>query len=158
LPALGIVGQVLAPVGELAPDKTYSSVKGIATRTFKWARFHVNGRYTFSNSPDTVPGDDSANGVGAIEVSRWLAGIAVDRTYPLSSRLITAEVYAEQPIHDASDVEWNVGAGIRQQVAPQFALDGGIGRRLTGLDRSWFATFGLAYAFGVRGLIPISGR
>ncbi|MFN2399810.1 MAG: hypothetical protein ABR543_14415, partial [Gemmatimonadaceae bacterium] len=47
LPALGIVGQVLAPVGELAPDKTYSSVKGIATRTFKWARFHVNGRYTF---------------------------------------------------------------------------------------------------------------
>lgn len=163
LPAFGIVGQVLAPVGNLAPDKTYGSVKGMATRTYKWARFHVNAQYTFGQSPESATGDGSQDGntpigASAVEISRWLGGIAIDRTYPLSSRLITAEVYAQQPIHEEADVEWNVGAGIRQQLSPQFALDGGIGRRVTGEDRSWFATFGLAYAFGVRGLIPIPGR
>ena len=51
-------------------------------------------------------------------------------------------------------MEWNAGAGLRYQVSPNFALDGGIGKRLTGSDRSWFVTFGVARVFGLRSLMP----
>ena len=146
LPALGLGVQLLAPVGGLAPDKAYPSFKGIATRTFRWARFHVNGEYTIGDEPTAG---------GALEVSRWLAGLAMDRTYPLRSLLVGAEVSARQPIHAVEEVEWTVAGGVRKQLSPQFNLDGGIGRRLTGAEQSWFATFGLAYAFGIPGLIPV---
>jgi hypothetical protein len=159
-PALGLVGDVLLPVGGLGPDKAYASATGLMTRTYRWARFHVNGQYTFGSAPPADATSESAAtaGPGAVELSRWLAGLAVDKTYPLRSMLLTAELYARQPIHSDEAVEWNVGAGIRYQLAPQFALDGGVGKRLTGSEQSWFATFGTAYAFGVRSLIPLPGR
>jgi hypothetical protein len=148
LPAFGLVGDVLTPVGGLGPDKTYASAKAIATRTLGWARFHVNGQYTFGSSPTP------SAGAGAIELSRWLAGVAVDKTFPLNAMLITVEVFTRQPIHSDEDVEWNAGAGIRYQVNPNFALDAGVGKRLTGDDQSWFVTFGLARAFAIRALMP----
>ena len=155
LPAFGLAGQVLAPVGGLAADRTYSSAKAIATRTYRWARFHVNGQYTFGSTPEReAEGETEAAGPGAVELSRWLAGLAIDRTFPLSSMLITGEVFARQPIDRDEDVEWNAGAGIRYQVNPYFALDAGLGRRLTGDDQSWFVTFGLARAFAIRALMP----
>ena len=147
IPALAIVADVLVPAGGLGPDKAYPSLKGIATRTFTWARFPANARYTFGEEP-------AAGGSGGIELSRWLAGLAVDRTFPLESLLLTAELYALQPIEEGADTEWNAAAGARYQLAPVFALDAGFGRRLTGEDRSWFVTFGLARAFGVRSLMP----
>jgi hypothetical protein len=148
LPAFGLAADLLAPVGGLAPDKAYASAKAIATRTLGRARFHLNGQYTFGSEP----GPDVA-GAGA-EVSRWLAGVAVDRTFPLRSLLVTAEVFARQPIHREEDVAWNAGTGVRYQLDPLFALDAGVGKRLTGDDRSWFVTFGLARAFAIRALMP----
>ncbi|MFN2564642.1 MAG: hypothetical protein ABR499_06465, partial [Gemmatimonadaceae bacterium] len=71
IPALGIAAGVVLPAGGLAPDEAYASVKGIATRTFSWARFHVNGEYTFGSRPTAA--DESA---GVAELSRWLAGLA----------------------------------------------------------------------------------
>ncbi len=154
LPALGIAADMLAPVGSLGPDKTYASAKAIATRTFTWARFHVNGQYTFGAAP--VPNaDGTANaGAGAVELSRWLSGVAIDKTFPLKATLITGEVFARQPINSDEAVEWNAGAGVRYQVNQYFALDAGIGKRLTGEDKSWFFTFGLARAFAIRALMP----
>lgn len=148
IPALGVGVRVLAPVGGLAPDKAYPSFKGIATRTFTWARFHLNGEYTIGEAP--------AASAGALELSRWLGGIAVDKTYPLRSLLVGAEVNARQPIHEIDEVEWTVAVGLRKQISPQFNLDGGVGRRLTGGTQSWFATFGLAYAFGIPALMRVS--
>lgn len=148
LPAFGLVGEVLAPVGGLGPDKAYASSKAIATRTLGWARFHVNGQYTFGSTP--APNAAS----GAIELSRWLAGVAVDKTFPLNAMLITGEVFARQPIHRDEDVAWNAGAGVRYQLNQYFAVDGGVGKRLTGSDKSWFVTFGLARAFAIRALMP----
>jgi len=55
-------------------------------------------------------------------------------------------------------VDYNVGTGIRYQVSPKWAIDGGLGRRLNGPGQGWFATFGTAYAFGLRSLIPRLGR
>lgn len=147
LPALAVAAEVLLPVGGLAPDETYASLKGIATRTFPWARFHVNGQYTFGEEPSV--------GNGVTEASRWMAGIAVDRTYPLRSILLTADVFAEQPLDDDAELAWTAEAGFRYQTSPQFNIDFGMGRRFAGGGQGWFLTFGAAHAFAVRSLLPI---
>lgn len=144
IPALAVSASVLLPVGSLAADEAYTSVKGIMTRTFTWARFHVNGEYTFGSRLDA--GDESG---GAAELSSWIAGIAVDRTFPLSALLVTGEVYAREPLHTGEEVEWNTGVGFRYQLDPRFNIDGGFGRRLTGEERGWHVTFGTAYAVGL---------
>ena len=154
LPAFGIAAEILAPLGGLAPDKTYGSLKAIATRTYRWARFHVNGQYTFGNATERGPSGDVDPSPGTVEIARWLGGLAIDRTLALRSMLVTGEVYARQPIVEDEDVEWNVGAGVRYQVDPHFALDAGVGKRLTGDDQAWFVTFGLARAFAIRALMP----
>ena len=158
LPALGVRVDVLFPVGSLASDRTYTSIKGIATRTFSWMRFHVNGQYTFGSSTANLAADATTPSPGAIEISRWLGGLAVDKTMPLRAMLVTVDFYARKPIIEEEAVDYNVGAGIRYQVSPRWAIDGGIGRRLNGPDRSWFATFGTAYAFALRSFMPGSGR
>ena len=140
IPALAIGASVLLPVGSLGPDEAYASVKGLMTRTFTWARFHVNGEYTFGSEPESS---------GTVELARWTTGIAVDRAFPLRSLLIGWEVFAQQPFEASEDIEWNAGAGLRYQLSPRLALDGGIGRRLTGDDQTWYLTFGTAYAFGL---------
>jgi hypothetical protein len=158
LPALAVRATVLAPVGSLAPDRAYPSLQGMLTRTFRWARFHVNGEYTFGHAPEATAGTPATAGAtlgtGAADLSRWLAGAAVDRTFPLRSTLVTGELYAQQPIGAGEDVEWNAGAGIRYQVSPLFALDGGLGKRLTGSDQGWYVTFGVARVFAIRSLMP----
>lgn len=157
IPALGIAGELLLPVGGLAHENTYFSAKGIATRTLQIARFHFNGRYTFGDSPElsTLPSPGQSPKVGAEELSRWLLGVAVDKTFPLRTMLVTAETFVTQPMDEDEDAEWNVGAGVRYQLNPQFAMDGGLGKKITGNDRGWFVTFGLARAFGVRSLFPV---
>jgi hypothetical protein len=146
LPALGLRGDVVLPVGALSGERAFPAVTGIATRTYPWARFHANAQYTFGAAPEgdaTLPH----------EASRWLAGIAVDRVFPLNAYLLIADVYAQQPLHADDPVEWNAGAGIRYQINPFLAVDAGLGRRLTG-DPAWYVTFGSAYHFGVRALMP----
>jgi hypothetical protein len=145
IPALAVSAAVLLPVGSLAADQTYTSVKGILTRTFTWARFHVNGEYTFGSRLGA--GDEEL--AGAAELSSWIGGLAVDRTFPLRALLVTGEVYAREPILKDADLEWNTGIGLRYQLDPRFNIDGGIGRRLTGDDRGWYVTFGTAYAVGL---------
>lgn len=162
LPALAVRGDVLLPVGSLAPDRVYPAVTGIATRTYRWARFHVNAQYTFGAAPEEdllpplPPGGDGETTLpsGGHEVSRWLAGVAVDRVFPLQALLVIADVYASQPLHAEEEIEWNAGAGVRYQINPYLAVDAGIGRRLTG-EPAWFVTFGSAYAFALRSLIPV---
>lgn len=146
LPAFGIVGEALLPVGALAPDNAYFSLKGIATRSYSWARFHVNAQYTVGSAPAAPVAGSTGAGVGgpALELSRWLVGVAVDRTYPLRSTLVTAELYVREPLAAAADVDLNAAAGVRHQLTPSLAIDGGLGRRLTGQDQAWFVTFGAA--------------
>ena len=145
MPALGVAASALLPAGGLGPDRAYVSAKGIVTRTFAWARFHVNGEYTFGSRP----GGDGDGSADTPELSRWMAGMAVDRTFPLRSMLVTAELFAREPLSRGADVDWSAGAGVRYQLSPRWAIDGGAGRRLTGDDRPWYVTFGSAYAFGL---------
>ena len=148
LPALALAANVLLPVGTLSASRAYPSLTGIATKTFSRARFHVNGQYTFGDVSKTVPNTvQSTVGAGVLELSRWLGGVAIDHTFPLRSTLITAEVYAQGALADAGDVSWNTTVGTRYQLAPRWAVDGGVGRRLTGPDQAWSITVGGAYAF-----------
>ena len=139
LPAFGIVADVLLPVGPLAPERAYPSLKGIATRTFTWARFHANAQYTFGSEADA----GGAHG----ELSRWMGGVAADRTFPLQSALVTVELVARQPL--AGGTEWSSAAGTRYQLSPRVAADAGAGYRFTGDDTGWYVTFGAAVSVGL---------
>ena len=145
IPALAVAASVLLPVGGLAPDEAYVSAKGILTRTLAWARFHVNGEYTFGVRPD----DAESGSAGAAELSRWTAGVAVDRAFPLRSMLLTAELFAREPLAAGGDLEWIAGVGSRYQLGPRWAVDGGVGHRLRGDDRAWYFTLGGAYSLGL---------
>jgi hypothetical protein len=159
IPALAIAAELLLPAGGLAPRDPYASAKAIATRTLAWARFHANAPYTAGPGlarvvevaqhaePDPAGGTDAR--VGAAELSRWQAGVAVDRPFPLRSLLVTGEVVARQPLRDGERVEWNTGAGVRYQLSPRVAADAGAGYRLTGDERGWFATVGAAVVVGL---------
>ena len=144
-PAFALGADVLLPIGELAPERAYSSIKGIATRTLRFARFHVNGEVTLGRTPE--------EGESAGDVSHWMTGIAVDKAFPLQSALLIGDVFVEQPLDQGEELRWTVEAGVRYQLSPFFSLDAGIGRRLTGDDRSWFVTLGAARAFAIRSLI-----
>ncbi len=150
IPALGVVAELLFPVGALASDDTYGTVKGIATRSLSWGRFHLNGAYTFGSEPAA-----GSVRLGAPDLSRWMAGVAVDRTFPLKAMLITAETVARQPMIDGGGTEWSLGAGARYQISPTISMDGGVGKAITGDEQAWHITFGLARAFGIRSLFPI---
>ena len=143
LPAFAVAASAALPVGSLGPDGTFAAVKGIATRTWSAARAHLNAEYTF--------GDEE----GDVEAARWMAGLAVDRALPLRALLLTAGAFAEQPLEDGAGLRWTAEAGFRYQLSPQFNIDAGIGRVLAGSDQAWYATFGTAYAFAVRSLIPL---
>jgi hypothetical protein len=145
LPALALAVDVLAPVGALAPEEAHTSVKGIVTRTLAWARFHLNGSVSLGR-------DASDSASSSADVSRWLAGLAIDRTFPLESLLLTAELVVRRPTRN-EEHEWSAGTGLRYQLTPTLAIDAGVGKHLTGDDASWFVTFGLARAFAIRALM-----
>jgi hypothetical protein len=149
LPAFAIAGDLLLPAGRFAPTRSYASVKGIMTRTFPLARVHLNAQYTFGSSLTSTSAAPVGGPAQNVEVSRWIAGAAVDKTLPLKSLLMSAEVYARQSLRTGEPLEWNVGAGARYQIAPRWVMDGGIGRALTRTDHAWFLTGGGAYAFGL---------
>ena len=152
IPALAVAADVLVPAGPLGPARAYPSLKGIATRTFSRARVHVNGQYTFGDrlaAADTPEREGDDVGHGAAELSRWQAGVAVDRPFPLRSLLVTGELLARRPLREGEAVEWNTAAGVRYQLGPRVAADAGAGYRLTGDDRGWFATVGAAVVVGM---------
>lgn len=149
IPAFAVAADVSLPVGPLGGEATYGTLKGIMTRTFPWARVHANAELTAGPSmrfPDA--GVDDLN--DGRDLSRWLAGLAIDKTFVFHSLLVTAESFAEQPLRDDADVAWTAGTGLRYQLSPRWAMDAGLGRRFSGDNRAWYVTFGSAYAFGIR--------
>jgi len=147
LPALALVADVLLPVGGLAPGKAYPSFKAIATKTFSRARVHVNGQVTVGDAPAISAGTNST--AASAELSRWLVGVAVDRTLPLQSLLLTAELVTSQPLDATERTVWDLASGARYQLSPRLAVDGGGGYRLTGADGGWFLTAGAAMSLGL---------
>lgn len=144
IPALAVAAELLVPMGALAPDRAFPSVKAIATKTFPWARLHANAQYTAG----AALAADAGGGHAARELSRWMGGVAVDRAFPLRSLLLTAELVARRPLVRDAGVAWDTAAGARYQLSPRVAVDGGAGYRLNG-DQGWFVTSGAAVAVGL---------
>lgn len=156
LPALALEADVAVPVGDFGPQDLYASVGAIATRTTTLGRLHLNARWT--RGPDVDVQDARYEGsaaTGIEETSRWMAGVALDRALPLRSMLVGAEVVARQPGAAGTDVHWSSAVGVRVQLAPQWAMDAGVGRSF-GDDREWSFTVGAAWSFGLVNLIPLS--
>jgi hypothetical protein len=149
-PALAINAAIAIPGGDFGPQRAYATLGAIATRTTTLGRVHLN--------VDATPGpalNDAGDSPGLHDVSRWTAGVAVDRALPLRSMLLGAEVVAQRPLPDGAEVDWRAAAGVRWQVSPYWAFDAGVGRSF-GDDREWSLTFGAARAFGLRKLFPVS--
>jgi hypothetical protein len=156
LPALAFEAAVAIPAGNFGPRRLYAGLGALGTRTTSLGRIHLNADVTLG---DEIAADDPrwerGTGAGLEELSRWVAGMAVDRALPLRSMLVGAELVARQPIRVGSDVQWQAAAGVRWQLDPRWALDAGIGRTL-GDDREWSLTFGAARSFGLIHLMPLS--
>jgi hypothetical protein len=138
--ALRLTGHV--PIGS-GDHGSYLEVRGIGTRSlFGPVRAHVNG----------------AGIVGGDAPERWWAGLALDYVLPFQHTLLLAETYVATPPSGSRLVQST--AGVRYQISPTLALDGGVGRSWTG-ERSqaqdWFMTLGFTYEFGVRALMPVRG-
>ena len=146
IPAMAVGADVFLPVGSLAGDDAYVTFKGIVTKTVTWARFHANAQLTAGPSLTPVEGVTEPQHTDA---SRWLVGLAADRTFPLRSLLIGAEVFAEQSVDPSATVAWNAGGGARLQLTPRWTLDGGLGRRFSGQHQTWYVTLGSAFAIGI---------
>jgi hypothetical protein len=151
-PALAVAGEVVLPVGGLAPARAIPSLKAIATRTWPWARVHANAQVTFANARDVSPLTNVTTHAPAnAEFTRWMGGLAIDHTLALHSALVTAELVASQPLERLAPTRWDAAGGLRYQLSPRVALDAGAGYRLRGDDPGWFLTSGAAIAIGLPG-------
>jgi hypothetical protein len=156
LPAFALNAAVSVPAGNFGARRLYTTVGAIATRTTPVGRVHLNADATSGDGiADTDSRWDNARGAGLEELSRWSAGVAIDRALPLRSMLVGAELVARQPIREGSRVAWQAAAGVRWQLDPRWALDAGLGRTL-GNDREWSLTFGAARSFGLINLMPLN--
>ena len=156
LPALAVNAALTIPAGDFGPGSLYMTFGALATRTSSLGRLHLNVDATLGDR--IADGDsrwDTAASAGLEELSRWTAGVAVDRAMPLRSMLLGIELVARQPNREGSNVEWQAGTGVRWQLDPRWALDAGLARTF-GDDHEWSLTFGAARSFGVINFIPLS--
>jgi len=86
--------------------------------------------------------------------SRWLVGAAVDRTFPLRSLLLVADVFAEDYRGLDRPIDWTAEAGLRRQVALRTVLEASVGTRFTGPAPTWFVSLGVSTSRAARMLIP----
>lgn len=159
LPAFAVRAEAWLPAGPFAVSRAYPAITGIATKTLSAlgpVRVHANVTRTLGGAaqkveaciavfPPVCPPADTDG-----EVPRWLAGLAIDRAFPLQSTLIGAELVARQSVYRNDPVEWRVGAGVRHQFSARFVLDGGVSRDISGDEAHWAFTVGSALAIGTR--------
>lgn len=148
LPALAVVADVVLPVGSAGPAEAVPSLKAIATKTWPLLRVHVNAQRTFADEAAGVrPGAPGRQPAHA-EFSRWMTGLAIDKTMPLRAMLLTGEVVVSAPMERDEPRRVDVAGGTRYQLSPRIAFDAGGGYRLRGEDPGWFLTTGAAVAVG----------
>lgn len=137
LPAAAIRVTGHLPAG--SDHATTVEVRGILTRSLVGpVRGHLNGAVV---------------GGGGREES-WWAGAALDYVLPFHHTLLLVEGWLANP-PDEGRRRLHSSAGLRFQLSPTFALDGGMGRSWTGGSRQdWTLTLGVTHEFGVRALFP----
>ncbi|HMA22270.1 MAG TPA: hypothetical protein VKO87_15795, partial [Gemmatimonadaceae bacterium] len=56
--------------------------------------------------------------------------------------IVIADVFVEKLEGIGRPADWSAEGGARKQINQFLVIDGGIGRRFTGISPSWFATMG----------------
>lgn len=97
-----------------------------------------------------MPGEDLAASTAMSEHevrthAYWTAGLAIDRTFPLKSLVVIADVFAQKYNGIGRDPDWTGEIGARKQVTRALVVDGAVGRLFTGESRAWFVTFGTTF-------------
>jgi hypothetical protein len=141
LPAVGVRATGHLPTD--SDDSSWAEVRLLATRGLAGpVRAHVNGAW--------LGGDGRTDD--------WWAGLALDYVLPFHHTLLLAETWIAEPRSAggaAADRVLHSRLGLRHQLSPTLALDGGVGRGWSGETRQdWFVTVGIAHEFAVRGLMP----
>jgi len=86
--------------------------------------------------------------IGAAELGpivtrgQWIAGLAVDKSLPLRSMLLIADVFAQKYEGIGRPVDWTAEIGGRTQLNRGIVVDGAIGRLFTGESKAWFLNVG----------------
>lgn len=142
LPALG--ARVTGHLPTDSDDSGWAEMRLMATRGLTGpVRLHANAAW--------VGGDGRRED--------WWAGLALDYVLPFHHTLVLVETWVAEP--RAADGESpsravHSTAGLRYQLTPTLALDGGVGRGWSGeARRAWSLTLGLTHEFAVRSLMPM---
>jgi hypothetical protein len=75
--------------------------------------------------------------------THWLVGLGYDKTIPLSSTLVIADLFAEKFEGIGRKTDMTAEIGLRHQLRPQMVLSGALGRHFRGAGFSTFLTLGL---------------
>lgn len=147
-PALAVDASLLLPAGQVR--RAHPAVKGIATKTFKWARLNVSSEAAFGSEPVDSRGRSS--------LARWETGVAFDRLFPRHAAVAGLEVVARKPMEPSAAVQWSAGAGARYQLTPLLLLDARVARTFTGAPQAWEIALGVSRFVPMSALLPGLGR
>lgn len=148
LPAVAVEGAVLIAAGET--QRSHPAIKGIATKTFRWARLSVNSEATFADEP--------AGTTARASLGRWQTGLALDRAFVRSGALLGADIVAAQPMDPALAVDWSAAVGGRYQLTSLLALDARVSRSLTRGAPGWGIAAAISRFVPLPVLLPGFGR
>lgn len=147
LPAISFRPELTVGTGARGSEKPHGTLKGIMSKSVGTGRIHLNGAYTAG------PTEGSDHGEGG--ASRYLYGIAFERTFPLAFVALLTGLSVQKPI-SAAPPEMIGDLGARLQLTPTWVLDVGIFTGLrNGPDFGW--TVGLSHVFSFRSLFPTEG-
>lgn len=147
-PALALDASVLLAAGQVR--RAHPAVKGIATKTFKWARLNVSSEALFGSEPVDSRSRSS--------LPRWETGVAFDRLFPRRASLAGLEVVARKPMEPSAAVQWSAGVGARYQLTPLLLLDARVARAFTGAPQAWDIALGVSRFVPMSALLPGLGR
>lgn len=138
IPALAISAGVTVPTGPGGRRPVTTEVGALATRSLANAfRVHLNASFLLAGADRSATSDDE----------RWMAGAALDKTFPISGLLIGAELFVRAPAAKSTPSEWTTSVGARRQLAQRWVVDAGLGRTFTGARQATFASLGLGFAY-----------
>jgi hypothetical protein len=100
-------------------------------------------------APISVSASSAVLKPGTNTSTHWLVATGVDKSFPLRSVLIVADVFAERYEGVGRPTDWTAELGGRKQLTPRLVADLGVGRHFRGVSQSWFATFGTTLSIAV---------
>lgn len=148
VPAVGLEAAMLFPAGDVV--NAHPSLKGIATKAFRWGRVNASSEALF--------GDEPATSAARADLARWESGVSVDRTLVRRAALIGAELVARQPLERDDAAQWRSALGTAYQLTPGLTLGTAVGYAFAGSVRGWSVSAALTQRLAVPSVLPGTGQ